>query len=177
MTKSIILGGGCFWCTEAIFERVNGVLEVNSGYCGGVEENPSYEDVGSGSTDYVEVVLVDYDDSIITLESVFEIFLKTHDPTTMNRQGSDVGTQYRSVIFTNDEQEMTLARKVIEKIESEKVYPDQIVTTVEKYSNFYIAEEYHQDYYKLNGNQPYCKIVIDPKIKKFLDQFKAVAKT
>lgn len=173
MTKSIILGGG--WCTEAIFQRVKGVIEVNSGYCGGVVENPSYEQVGSGTTDYVEVVNVDYDDSIISLETIFEIFLKTHDPTTINRQGSDVGTQYRSVIFTKDEQEKALARKVIEKVESEKVYPDPIVTTVEGFTNFYIAEEYHQDYYKLNSNQPYCKIVIDPKIKKFLDQFKEIA--
>ncbi len=177
MTKSIVLGGGCFWCTEAVFQRVKGVTSVQSGYCGGVEDNPTYEQVASGLTDYVESVKVEYDDSVINLETIFEIFLKTHDPTTLNRQGNDLGTQYRSVIFTNDAEEMSLATKVIERVDGEKIYPDPIVTTVDKFEKFYPAEEYHEDYYNQNRNQPYCRIVIDPKIRKFLDQFKDQVKS
>jgi peptide-methionine (S)-S-oxide reductase len=172
MTKSIVLGGGCFWCTEAVFQRVKGVTKVESGYAGGNVSSPSYEQVVLEDTGHVEVVKVDYDDSVITLSNIIEIFLKTHDPTTLNRQGNDVGPQYRSVIFVSNEEETNIANEVIKKVSDEEVYKDPIVTSVETLDTFYPAEEYHQNYFNQNSNQSYCRIVIDPKVKKFLDQFK-----
>jgi peptide-methionine (S)-S-oxide reductase len=172
MTKSIVLGGGCFWCTEAVFQRVKGVTKVESGYAGGNVSSPSYEQVVLEDTGHAEVVKVDYDDSVITLSNIIEIFLKTHDPTTLNRQGNDVGPQYRSVIFVSNEEETNIANEVIKKVSDEEVYKDPIVTSVETLDTFYPAEEYHQNYFNQNSNQSYCRIVIDPKVKKFLDQFK-----
>jgi methionine-S-sulfoxide reductase len=172
MVKSIVLGGGCFWCTEAIFQRVKGVLKVQSGYSGGNIANPGYEEVLTGTTGHTEVVKVDYEDSVIELKDILEIFLKTHDPTTLNRQGNDVGYQYRSVIFVENDMEKNIAGEVISKVSSEEIYSDPIVTTVEDLENFYPAEGYHQNYFNQNSNQSYCKVVIDPKVRKFLDTFK-----
>jgi methionine-S-sulfoxide reductase len=177
MAKSIVLGGGCFWCTEAIFQRVKGVTKVQSGYSGGNIDNPSYEQVILDTTGHTEVVRVDYNEEIISLNDILEIFLKTHDPTTLNRQGNDVGYQYRSVIFVNDESEMNIAKEVIEKVSNEGVYSDPIVTSVEMLENFYPAEGYHQNYFNQNSNQSYCRVVIDPKVRKFLDTFKDKVKT
>lgn len=176
MIQSIVLGGGCFWCTEAIFQRVKGVISVQSGYSGGTVESPSYEQVVSGNTGHTEVVKVEYEESEISLLNILEIFLKTHDPTTLNRQGNDIGFQYRSVIFVNSDEEAIIARELIHKLNAEKFYEDPIVTAVEMLSNFYKAENYHQDYFKQNSNQSYCRVVIDPKVKKFLEQFKDKAK-
>lgn len=172
MIQSIVLGGGCFWCTEAIFQRVKGVVSVQSGYSGGTVEDPSYEQVVSGNTGHTEVVKVEYEESEISLLNILEIFLKTHDPTTLNRQGNDIGFQYRSVIFVNTDEEAIIARELIHKLNAEKIYKDPIVTAVEMLSNFYKAENYHQDYFNQNSNQSYCRVVIDPKVKKFLEQFK-----
>lgn len=175
MNKSIILGGGCFWCTEAIFKRVKGVHKVTSGYSGG-SETPTYELVSTGTSGHAEVIKVEYDGSIISLEEILEIFLKTHDPTTPNRQGNDVGPQYRSVIFVNNAEEIDIAKKVISKIESEEYYDNPIVTEVALLDKFYEAENFHRDFYTNNPNYGYCKVIVDPKIKRFLTIFKDKAK-
>lgn len=176
MSKSIVLGGGCFWCTEAVFQRVNGVTKVQSGYSGGHLANPSYEQVVTGTTGHTEVVKVEYNESVISLQEILEIFLMTHDPTTLNRQGNDVGFQYRSVIFVNSEEEMNIAKQMILKVSGEGIYSDPILTAVELLENFYLAEDYHQNYFNENSNQSYCRVVIAPKIKQFLDRFKDKAK-
>jgi len=167
--KEIILGGGCFWCVEGVFCRVRGVKEVISGYSGGKRENPTYQQICTGVTGHAEVVKIIYDEQEITLEEILDIFFAIHDPTTLNRQGSDVGTQYRSVVyFENDEE-----KKIIEKVmvEVQKEYSDPIVTEVSPKPVFYPAEEYHQNYYDLNPAQGYCQVVIKPKIQKFLTTF------
>ncbi len=169
MTREIILGGGCFWCIEAVFRRVNGVKEAVSGYSGGNRENPTYEQVCSGATGHAEVVRVVYDDEVITLDEILDIFFAVHDPTTPNRQGADVGTQYRSIVFYENEDEKKAIENAIQK--AQQNYQNKIVTEVVPKQTFYKAEEYHQNYYDLNPYQGYCQMVIQPKVQKFLTKF------
>lgn len=161
---SIVLGGGCFWCVEAVFKAVSGVVEVTSGYSGGVIENPTYEEVCTGTTNYAEVVKVFFDADKISLEKLFDIFFTIHNPTTLNRQGNDVGTQYRSVVFYKNEAQKQSALKALQKVQNR--YEDKIVTQVEPLQSFYKAEEYHQDYFAKNPNDGYCNLFIPPKLKK-----------
>lgn len=177
MKESIVIAGGCFWCIEAIFKKVRGVLSLESGYTGGTTQNPTYKDVCWGTTNHTEAVRVYFDDLAITLEEILEIFFKTHDPTTLNRQGDDVGTQYRSAIFYNSEIQKEKALRIKSEIDKSNYYKNPIVTEISELKNFYRAEKYHQDYYELNKNQPYCRIVIDPKVKKFINDFKDILKS
>lgn len=164
--NSIVLGGGCFWCIEAVYERIDGIESAVSGYAGGETENPSYEQVSSGLTGHAEVVKLTFDSSKITLEEILEIFFKAHDPTLENRQGADVGTQYRSIIlYTNDTQK-ELILKYINHLSLSKIYSKPIVTQVEKLKTFWPAEVYHQDYYERHPYAGYCRIVIAPKLDK-----------
>lgn len=166
------LGSGCFWCTETIFEKLNGVESSISGYSGGTTENPSYKEVCSGSTGHAEVVQVTYDPSIISYTELLEVFWKVHDPTTLNKQGNDVGTQYRSVVYYHNEEQKKIAEEYKNKLETAKVYNSPIVTEITEFDKFYPAENYHQDYYELNKSEPYCSFVITPKVKKFKEVFK-----
>lgn len=170
------LAGGCFWCTEAIFKRLKGVISVTQGYSGGEMESPSYEAVSSGRTGHAEAIQIEFDPNLISYEKLLEIFFKLHDPTTMNRQGNDIGPQYRSVIFYLDEKQKLTAENVKKRIEEEKIYDKLIVTEIVPFKNFYKAEAYHLDYYAKNSDQPYCRIVIDPKITKLYKEFKDVVK-
>jgi len=164
------IGGGCFWCTEAVYLALKGVEIVESGYSGGQTENPTYEHVSTGRTGHAEVIQITFNPEILSYEILLEIFFATHDPTTLNRQGADVGTQYRSIIlYHNDEQKQT-AYKIIQKQQSE--YKDPIVTQLEPYTKFYKAEDYHQNYYENNRRQPYCRMVIDPKMQKFYGKYR-----
>lgn len=165
-------GSGCFWCTEAIFERVKGVTEVVSGYAGGHIENPSYEEVCNGNTGHAECTQISYNPDIISYDELLEIFWKTHDPTTLNRQGNDVGTQYRSVIFYHSDEQKQKAEFYKRKLEEEKIWNDPIVTEIAPLTKFYKAEKYHQDYYQNNPYQGYCAFVITPKVEKFEKVFK-----
>jgi peptide-methionine (S)-S-oxide reductase len=168
--ETITLAGGCFWCTEAIFQRLKGVIKVESGYSGGKMENPSYEEVSSGDTGHAEALRITFDPKIIPLEKLLDVFWATHDPTTLNKQGNDVGTQYRSMIFFASEEQ----KAVIEKSKSthQSEFKDPIVTAIEPFENFYKAEDYHQNYYNQNhDNNAYCPLVIDPKIQKLLHEF------
>lgn len=164
-------GNGCFWCTEAVFESLEGVHSAVSGYMGGNTENPTYKEVCTGNTGHAEVIQIQFDPSVITYEELLEAFWSSHDPTTLNRQGNDVGTQYRSVIFYHNEQQEKAARSFKEELNSKKVFPDPIVTEISPASRFYIAENYHQDYFNLNGHEPYCAFVIRPKLDKFKKAF------
>ncbi len=171
--KKITLGGGCFWCIEAVFEDVNGVESVVSGFSGGEIKNPAYREVVNGKTNHAEVCQISYNPGVINLENILEIFFFSHDPTTINRQGNDIGRHYRSIILYHNDYELNLINKEIEKYNNE-YFNNLIVTEIKKYKEFYPAEEYHQEYYKNNKNQPYCKIVIEPKIQKareFLNRF------
>ena len=161
------LGGGCFWCLEAIYADLIGVEKIESGYSGGKKENPTYQEVSSGNTGHAEVVQITFDPSLITYEDLLKIFFTIHDPTTLNRQGSDVGPQYRSVIFYHHESQRASAERIIDEITTEKIWSDPIVTQILPYKEFFIAEEYHQDYFKRNPNQGYCQVVIAPKVTKF----------
>ena len=165
-------GSGCFWCTEAIFEKLNGVESVVSGYSGGTVVNPTYKEVTTGETGHAEVTQILYDPKIISFTELLEVFWQTHDPTTLNRQGNDVGTQYRSAIFYHNEEQKKLAEEYKKKLEDAKVFDDPIVTEITKFSQFYVAENYHQDYYEQNKSQPYCSFVITPKVEKFKKVFK-----
>ena len=163
--KSIVLGGGCFWCVEAVFDGVKGVKNVVSGYSGGQIKNPSYKEVSRSKTNHAEVCKISYNDNTITLENILEIFFLSHDPTTLNRQGNDIGKHYRSIIlYKNDEEK----KKIVDftKKMNEDFFNNKIVTEIKQFETFYIAEGYHQDYYKLNESQPYCKFVISPKVNK-----------
>ncbi|MFZ1321291.1 MAG: peptide-methionine (S)-S-oxide reductase MsrA [Ignavibacteria bacterium] len=170
------LGGGCFWCTETIFNELKGVESVVSGYSGGEIKNPTYEEVCSGNTGHAEVVQIIFNPAIISYAQLLEIFFHIHDPTTLNRQGADKGTQYRSVIFYNNESQHQTANEVIKKITDEKLWDDPIVTEVTKFDEFYPAEEYHQDYYENNKEKSYCSIVIAPKVRKFYKEYKDLLK-
>ena len=159
-------GSGCFWCTEAIFQRIKGVVQVTSGYTGGTVDNPTYREICTGTTGHAEVVQVEYDPAIVAYEDLLQVFWKTHDPTTLNRQGADTGTQYRSVIFYHNEEQRQLAEAYKEQLTTAKAYTKPIVTEILPVKNFYKAEAYHQDYYNANGEAPYCQFVIAPKIDK-----------
>lgn len=171
-TDTATFGSGCFWCTEAIFERVNGVLDVVSGYSGGHVDNPTYEEVCNGTTGHAECTQITFNPDIISYDELLEIFWKTHDPTTFNRQGNDVGTQYRSVIFFHNEEQKQKAEYYKQKLGDEKIWKDPIVTEISPSTKFYKAEKYHQDYYENNPYQGYCAFVITPKIEKFEKVFK-----
>lgn len=171
------LAGGCFWCTEAIFQRLRGVNKVTSGYAGGKGENPSYEQVSSGQTGFAESVQIEFDPKIISYEKILEVFFATHDPTTLNQQGADTGTQYRSVIFYHNEEQKRQVEKSIEKLEKSGAFKNKIVTEIVPLTKFYTAEEYHQKFYEDNKNShSYCSIVIEPKLEKLLIQFKDIVK-
>ncbi len=165
-------GSGCFWCSEAIFERLQGVIEVTPGYAGGTEKNPSYDLVCSGTTNYAEVIRLTYNPEIISYKELLEVFWKTHDPTTLNRQGADVGAQYRSVIFYHNQQQKETAEYYKTELSKAKIWNKPIVTQIEPVTNFYPAEKYHNDYYKNNPGNGYCNFVITPKIEKFEKLFK-----
>ena len=165
------LGNGCFWCTEAIFQQVKGVIKVTSGYSGEHVENPSYKEVCTGTTGAAECLHIEYDPAQISFEELLEIFWQTHDPTTLNRQGADSGTQYRSVIFYHDEEQKAIAEKYKAQLDKSGVFADPIVTTLEPFTTFYPAEGYHQDYYNNNSGQGYCQFVIRPKVEKFRKNF------
>lgn len=165
-------GAGCFWCVEAVFQRLEGVMSVKSGYSGGVVKNPSYKEVCNGTTGHAEVAQITYDKSKISFDELLQVFWKTHDPTTMNRQGNDVGTQYRSAIFYHNEEQKTVAEKYKKALNDEKAYPSPVITEIKPFTAFYPAEDYHQNYYNQNGSQGYCQYVIQPKVEKFEKVFK-----
>jgi len=165
------LGGGCFWCLEAVYVELRGVTKVVSGYTGGTVPNPSYQRVCSGNTGHAEVVQVTFDPAVVTYRELLEIFFTIHDPTTLNRQGADVGTQYRSAIFYHDEEQKRVAEEVIKEITAAKIWPKPIVTQVAPLDVFYAAENYHQDYFANNPMQPYCQVVVAPKVAKFRKQY------
>lgn len=169
--ETAILGNGCFWCTEAIFQQLEGVISVQSGYSGGHVENPTYEEVCEKTTGHAEAIKVVYDPSKISFDELLEVFWQTHDPTTLNRQGNDVGPQYRSVIFYMNDDQKKKAEFYKDKLGKSGAFDNPIVTAIEPYKNFYVAENYHQNYYKLNGSQPYCYFVIRPKMEKFQKVF------
>jgi peptide-methionine (S)-S-oxide reductase len=176
-TETITLGGGCFWCTEAVFEQLKGVTKVESGYSGGTVVSPSYEQVCSGETGHAEVSQITFDPKVISLRQILEVFFTVHDPTTMNRQGNDVGTQYRSVIFYRNDEQKAVAQTVIKEIEAEKIWHGKFVTELAPFKAFYKAEDYHQEYYRLHGEAPYCQVVIDPKVAKFRKKFQSLLKS
>lgn len=164
---TITLGGGCYWCVEAIYQQLDGVIKVESGFSGGHVANPSYEEVCSGTTGHAEVVQITYDNTKTSLEEILKVFFKVHDPTTLNRQGEDVGTQYRSVIFYRNQQQQQLAKDIIDALDKEHIYKNPIVTNEVAFEHFYKAGEYHQNYYNQNKQQAYCRLVIQPKLEKF----------
>ena len=166
-TATATLAGGCFWCLEAVFELVPGVTKVVSGYCGGDVPNPSYEQVCTGTTGHAESVQLTFDPGIVPLDELLRIFFAVHDPTTKDRQGPDVGPEYRSVIFYHDQDQSAIAAQVIEELQRAKIWPRPVVTEIVPFAKFYPAEEYHQGYYRRNESQPYCQLVITPKVAKF----------
>lgn len=174
--ESITLAGGCYWCVEAIYENLNGVKSAVSGYAGGKNLNPTYEDVSTGRSGYAEVVQLTYDQNVTNLDEIFKVFFTVHDPTTLNRQGADVGTQYRSAIFYKNQEQKIAAQNIINALKKAKIYDDAIVTTLEPLTKFYKAEQYHQNYYANNKTQPYCQMVIQPKMEKFEKLFKSKLK-
>ena len=169
--KKATFAGGCFWCTEAVFQELEGVYKVTSGYIGGENPNPTYKEVCTGTTGHAEATEILYSPEEVTFEELLEVHFKTHDPTTLNRQGNDVGTQYRSGVFYHDEEQKKATEEIIKQLEAEKIYPDPIVTEATAATEFYPAEDYHQDYYANNPNQGYCQFVITPKMEKFRKVF------
>ncbi len=163
---TIILGGGCFWCIEALFKELDGVSKIVSGYSGGNSENPTYEEICTGKTGHAEVCEIEYNRNKISLESVLNFFWKIHDPTTLNRQGNDVGTQYRSIVLYKNEDEQKTALRIKIEIEKSQIYKEKVTTEIKQLEKFYVAEDYHQDYYSNNSNAPYCLFVINPKLEK-----------
>jgi peptide-methionine (S)-S-oxide reductase len=170
------LGAGCFWCVEAVFQQLKGVERVVSGYAGGQVEKPTYRQVCTGTTGHAEAVQVTFDPEVISFEELLEVFWRTHDPTTLNRQGADVGTQYRSAIFYHDDGQRAAAEKSKREAQAAGLWPNPIVTEIVAFTNFYAAEDYHQNYYRDNPEQGYCRMVIDPKIRKFHKEFQAKLK-
>lgn len=175
--KIAVFGGGCFWCTEAVFEELRGVYSVTSGYAGGSTPNPTYESVSGGATGHAEVIKIEYNPSEIQFRDLLTVFFASHDPSTLNRQGSDVGTQYRSVILYTDEYQKQEAERFIEELNASNSEGKKIVTEVAPLDEFYEAEAYHQDYYKNNSDKPYCEIVINPKLEKVQEKFADLLKT
>lgn len=165
--KTIVLGGGCFWCLDPIFQKVNGVTKVTVGYAGGTERNPSYREVAYGKTNHAEVIEIEYDSTIVSLNELLKVFFTIHDPTILNRQGADKGTQYRSIILYNDDQEYEVIKGIINELNNSGAYSEPIVTEVSELIAFYPAEPEHQDYFNKNPTQAYCQIVITPKIERF----------
>jgi peptide-methionine (S)-S-oxide reductase len=168
----ITLGGGCFWCIEAVFAELKGVEKVESGYSGGYTDSPTYREVCAGTTGHAEVIQVTYDPQVITLKEILEVFFAVHDPTTKNRQGADIGTQYRSVIFYQNEEQKAVAEQVIAEVDASQEYPKPVVTELMPLRRFYKAEDYHQEYFQNNSQQPYCRVVVSPKLDKFRKHFK-----
>ena len=171
ITKTATLGGGCFWCLDAVFEDLKGVVSVDSGYAGGHVKDPSYEAVCNGSTGHAEVVQIVYEPEIISYADLLRIFFTIHDPTTLNRQGADIGTQYRSIVLYHDDEQKAEAEAVMAEISQAEIWPDPIVTEIAAYDGFYLAEAYHQSYFANNPNQPYCRAVIAPKVAKFRKKY------
>ena len=163
-------GAGCFWCVEAVFEGLDGVIDVKAGYTGGHAKNPTYEDICTGTTGHAEVIQIEYNSVIISYGELLNIFWKSHDPTTLNQQGADLGTQYRSVIFYHNEVQHKISQQSMDKVENSEMYINPIVTEISNLDIFYHAENYHQNYYRLNPNAPYCKVVIKPKLERFNKQ-------
>ena len=176
-SEQATLGGGCFWCLEAVYDQLNGVTDVVSGYAGGHTPNPDYHSVCSGTTGHAEVVQITYDPAVIRFADLLDVFFTIHDPTTLNRQGNDVGTQYRSAIFTHSEEQRTVAQQKIAEVNGSGLWTNPIVTEVTPLDTFYPAENYHQEYFALNPNQGYCRVVIAPKVAKFRKQHLARLKT
>ena len=170
-TEAATLAGGCFWCTEAIFNRLKGVMSVTPGYTGGTLPNPSYEQVSTGTTGHAEAIQIEFDTAKISFDKLLDVFWVTHNPSTLNQQGADIGTQYRSIIFYHSDEQKKKAQDSKEKIEREKLYNNPIATEILPFRKFYKAENYHKDYYENNQNAPYCLLVIDPKIQKLLKEF------
>ncbi len=168
--------GGCFWCTEAIFKRVKGVTKVTSGYSGGTVENPTYEQVCRKDTGHAEAIQLEFDPQVITYSDLVEIFFNIHDPTSLNRQGNDEGPQYRSVIFYHSEEQKKQAEDIKNTFEANKKFGKPIVTKIEEFKNFYVAEKYHQDFFENNQTFPYCQVIIEPKVRKFMESYKNVTK-
>ena len=171
INKHAYFAGGCFWCTEAIYKRLKGVLSVKPGYSGGNIKNPSYKEVCAGRTGHAETIEVIYDSGQIDFQFLLEVFFKTHDPTTLNRQGNDIGTHYRSIVFYSNSNEKNLIHNYVELL-NKKIYDNKIVTEILEFDKFYEAEDYHENYYELNKNQPYCNLVITPKVEKFENNYK-----
>lgn len=170
-TETAVFGGGCFWCTEAIFKRLKGVASVKPGYAGGHVENPTYQGVCSGTTGHAEVVQITFDPDIISYDDLLEVFWQTHDPTSINRQGNDIGTQYRSIILTTNEIQYEKAIDAIKKLNDGGQFAKPVVTQVKPLEIFYEAEQYHHDYFANNRNQPYCRMIISPKVSHFIQEF------
>jgi len=169
---TITLGGGCFWCVEAVYEMLDGVIKVESGYSGGTVKNPSYREVCTGSTGHAEVAQITFDTKKTSIDEILKVFFTVHDPTSLNKQGADIGTQYRSVIFFRNDHQRQIASSIIDELNNNHVYAKPIVTQVEPLNAFYKAEDYHQDYYNQNKEEPYCRMVIQPKLEKFEKVFK-----
>jgi peptide-methionine (S)-S-oxide reductase len=176
-TQTATLAGGCFWCLEAVFDNLQGVTDVVSGYAGGTTIKPTYQQVCTGMTGHAEVVQIQFDPSMITYKEILEVFFSIHDPTTLNRQGADVGTQYRSAIFFHTPEQQAIAKETIRELTEEKIWSDPIVTEVVPISVFYPAEDYHQEYFTKNPDQGYCQMVVAPKVTKFRRKFAARLKT
>lgn len=170
--ETATLAGGCFWCIEAVFQRLEGVDTVVSGYCGGSANDANYKAVSSGSTNHAEACQIVFDPSVLSYEDLLQVFFEVHDPTTLNRQGNDVGRQYRSAIFYHTKEQKEIAEAYIEQLNAAGIWQDPIVTEVQPYSAFYPAEDYHQNYFNLNSSQPYCAFVVRPKVEKFLKTFR-----
>ena len=175
-TAKATFAGGCFWCTEAVYEQIEGVGDVRSGYIGGTVPNPTYKDVCTGLTGHAEAIEIEYDPEVVPFEKLLEVFFATHDPTTLNRQGADVGTQYRSGVFYHDDEQKRIAEDVIRRLDAARAFPARIVTEVTPASTFYPAEDYHQDYFAKNPFQPYCQAVAAPKVAKVRKVFKDLLK-
>lgn len=175
-TEEAVIGGGCFWCTESVFQRVKGVSSVVSGYAGGASKNPTYDEVCSGKSGHAEVIQITFDPKEVSFEELLQIFFRVHDPTTLNQQGNDVGTQYRSVILYNNDKQKETAEKVKEEVNKAKVYSDPIVTEIAPLATFYSAEDSHQNFYNENTSHGYCNYVIKPKLDKFYKLFKSRVK-
>lgn len=174
--ESVYFGSGCFWCSEAVFKMIKGVIAITPGYSGGLSANPTYEQVCSGTTEHAEVIKIDFDPNVISLEGLLQVFFTTHDPTTKNMQGNDMGTQYRSIILYTSDLQKEIIENFVKTLEADKKFPKPVVTEVSPFKKFYEAEEYHKDYYAKNPNEPYCIATIDPKIKKVEDKMKNFTK-
>lgn len=172
--QTAVFAGGCFWCTEAVFQKLRGVQSVLPGYAGGTPADANYEKVSMGSTNHAEAIKFEFDSELITYRDLLEVFFATHDPTTLNKQGNDVGAQYRSAIFYSDDIQKQQAESIIEELNEAKAYANPIVTTLEPLTQFFEAEDYHKNYYERNQGQPYCMVVINPKIKKFKEKFSSL---